>query len=196
MAESVTGGPSSLPGPEQRAGTTLSHGALFSAFFKIGILGFGGVSGWVRQVLVEERGYLDDREFAGLLGVASVLPGANTVNMAVMLGDRHQGFSGALCALAGLLLAPLLCLVAIATLYDHFSAHAGVKDALAGAAAATAGLVLANGIKMGRGIGAGSHAILVAGTTFAAIGVFHLPLASSLLVIAPASLIACVIFEP
>jgi hypothetical protein len=49
---------------------------------------------------------------------------------------------------------------------------------------------------MGRGIGTGSRAILVAGTTFAAIGIFHLPLAASLLVIAPASLIACVIFEP
>jgi chromate transporter len=169
---------------------------LFSAFFKIGILGFGGVTGWVRQVLVEERGYLDDREFAGLLGVVSVLPGANTVNMAVMLGDRHQGLVGALFALAGLLLAPLLCLVAIATLYNHFSAIAGARHALAGAAAATAGLVFANAIKMGRGIGTGSRAILVAGTTFAAIGIFHLPLAASLLVIAPASLIACVIFEP
>jgi chromate transporter len=196
LAESVTGGSSSPPGPVQRGGAILSHGALFSAFLKIGMLGFGGVTGWVRQVLVEERGYLDDHEFAGLLGVASVLPGANTVNMAVMLGDRHQGLSGALCALAGLLLAPLLCLVAIATLYDRVSAVAGVRDALAGAAAATAGLVLANAIKMGRGLGTGSRAILVAGTTFAVIGIFHFPLAISLLAIAPASLIACVIFEP
>ena len=95
------------PGPSRAA----SRRALFAAFFKIGLCGFGGVSGWVRPIIVEERRWLNDLEFAELLGAASVLPGANTVNLAIMLGDRFQGASGAATAVAGLLFAPLAILV-------------------------------------------------------------------------------------
>lgn len=168
----------------------VSHRALFSAFFKIGILGFGGVAGWVRQILVEERHYLDDREFAGLSGIASVLPGANTVNLAVMLGDRHHGFSGALTALAGLLLAPILILIIIASLYDRYATISEIENAVAGAAAATAGLVIANAYKMGRGSGADALSVLIAGVTFFTIGVLQVPLTATLAVMVPASLVA------
>ncbi len=110
-----------------------SHGDLFAAFFKIGLCGFGGVAGWVRPVVVDERGWLNDREFGELLGVASVLPGANTVNLAVMLCDRFQGPAGALMALSALLLAPIVILIGVATLYDEFATNPAVKTALGGA---------------------------------------------------------------
>jgi chromate transport protein ChrA len=43
-----------------------------------------------------------------------VLPGPNIVNMALMIGDRFFGWRGALAALAGLLLAPLLIVLVLA----------------------------------------------------------------------------------
>jgi chromate transporter len=171
------------------AGVNVSHAALFSAFLKIGVLGFGGVAGWVRQVLVDERGYLDDCEFAALQGVASILPGANTVNLAVMLGDRYKGALGALSALAGLLLAPLSILVVVATLYERLARFPDVGHALAGAAAATAGLVIANAYKMARGAGLDIFGVVLAGVTFLAIGILKMPLATTLAVLVPSSLV-------
>lgn len=166
----------------------VSRGELFAAFFRIGLCGFGGVAGWVRPVLVDQRGWLDDREFAELLGAASVLPGANTVNLAVMLGDRYQGVSGALTALAALLLAPLAILIAIAALYDQFAALPAVRTALAGAAAATAGLVLGNAWRLLAAFSGEARALLVAAATFTLTGLFHASLIATLAIVVPCSL--------
>ncbi len=170
--------------PTRRA----SHGELFAAFFKIGLCGFGGVAGWVRPVIVEERSWLDDREFAELLGAANVLPGANTVNLAVMLGDRFQGPSGAATAVFALMLAPLAILIGVVSLYDQFASHPAVKSALAGAAAATAGLVIANAYKLLRALRDDRVAMLVAAFTFAAAGILRLSLPATLAVAVPASI--------
>ena len=88
----------------------------------------------MRPIIVEERRWLNDLEFAELLGAASVLPGANTVNLAIMLGDRFQGASGAATAVAGLLFAPLAILVLIASLYDQFAAQPAVRRSAGGRA--------------------------------------------------------------
>jgi chromate transporter len=165
-----------------------SHRALFAAFFKIGLCGFGGVSGWVRPIIVEERRWLDDLEFAELLGAASVLPGANTVNLAIMLGDRFQGASGAATAVAGLLFAPLAILVCVASLYDQFAAQPAVKAALAGAAAATAGLVLGNAYKLLKAFAGDARVILIAALTFALTAILHFSLMTTLAVAVPCSL--------
>ena len=81
-------------GPQQNK--TLSHppiarAMLFAAFLKIGLLGFGGVMPWARRVLVEERAWLSDREFAELIGMCQVLPGPNVVNLSVILGSLWTG---------------------------------------------------------------------------------------------------------
>jgi chromate transporter len=170
-------------------GKPVSRFDLFAAFLKIGLLGFGGVAGWVRPILVEERGWLDDREFAELFGVSSVLPGANTVNFAVMFGDRHQGVLGAAIAVFGLLVGPLAVLIAVASLYDRFAALPEVRSALIGAAAATAGLVIGNAYKMTRAIRGDAFAVLVAGLTFASSAIFHFSLVATLAIIVPASLV-------
>ena len=152
----MTGGPTELsdavqePPPEP---PTL--GALFAAFFKIGVLGFGGVAAFARHVLVEERRFLSRQGFAELFGIASTLPGANTVNLSIMLGDRSRGVPGALAAVSGLMGAPLAILVAVAALYARFGSLGIVKAGLAGAAAAAAGLVLGTSLKLVRDLGPG-----------------------------------------
>ncbi len=165
-----------------------THAEIFVGFFKIGVCGFGGVGGWVRPIVVDERRWLNDREFAELHGAANVLPGANTVNLAVMLGDRFQGASGAATAVFALMLAPLAILVGVASLYAQFAVHPAVKSALAGAAAATAGLVIANAYKLLRALRGDVMAMLIAALTFAAAGILHLSLPITLALAAPASM--------
>ena len=125
---------------------------LFLAFLKIGLLGFGGVAAISRHVIVVERRMMNDGEFAEALGVASTLPGANTVNLATMLGDKYQGAMGSLIAVSGLLGAPLCFLVVVATLYARYSYLPDVRAGLVGAATAAAGLALGTAFKLLKGL--------------------------------------------
>ena len=77
----------------------MTRGALSGAFLKIGLLGFGGVMPLARRVLVDERAWLTNQEFAELIGMCQVLPGPNVVNLAVIIGARNFGPLGALLAL-------------------------------------------------------------------------------------------------
>src|SRR3954463_6986682 len=81
---------------------------LFLTFVRIGVSGFGGVGPWARRIIVEERGWLDDRQEAELLGLCAVLPGPNVGNVSVMIGDRFYGLPGSVLAFTGLMSGPLL----------------------------------------------------------------------------------------
>jgi chromate transporter len=166
---------------------------LFMVFAKIGLLGFGGVTPWLRRVLVEENAWLNDREFAELFGFASTLPGANTVSVAIMLGDRHQGMSGSIAAISGLLVMPLLILAGIASLYDRFSAMPDVKNAIGGAAAATAGLVIGNACKTTINMRPDLIACIIGALVFVAAGILEIPLLWTLLAVVPISVIVLAI---
>ena len=102
--------------------TEITRLDLFTGYLKIGLLGFGGVAPWSRKVIVEERGWLSDEDYAAVLGFGQVLPGANTVNAAMIIGDRFKGVTGSPIAVSALLAAPLAVLVALASLYNRFTA--------------------------------------------------------------------------
>ena len=159
---------------------------LFLGFFKLGAIGFGGVGPQTRHMVVEERRWLDDGEFAALIGLCQALPGANTCNFAVMLGDRFCGPGGAAAALAGLLLAPLALLVVIASLFTAFAGLPDVRAGLFGATAAAAGLVLGTSLKMARKMPLEPVALALAAAAFVAVGLLRLPLPAVLGVLIPA----------
>jgi chromate transporter len=173
-----------------RAKLDVTHAALFFAFLKMGLLGFGGVAPWVRQVIVEERRWMDDREFAALLGLSQVLPGANTLNTAVLVGDRFRGISGAAAAVFGLMAMPLAIAVAIVELYGAVSQNPYVGAAIAGAGAGAAGLVIGTGLKIARNLKLSPRIILVTLVTFVAVGILRLPLIWVILCLVPLSIAA------
>jgi chromate transporter len=167
-----------------------SPGQLFRGFFKIGLSGFGGVMPHARRLLVDDRRWLTDRQFTELLSLGQTLPGANVLNMSVVLGARFHGWRGSLLAAFGLMTAPLVIVLSLASLYGHFTHSVRLAQVLAAIAAAAAGLVLATGgrlaVKLDRE--AWSMAILVA--AFLAVFWLRLPLLAILLGLAPLSL-AC-----
>jgi chromate transporter len=54
----------------------LSAAALFVAFFRAGLMGFGGVLPMIRRVMVEDRRWQTPAEFNELLALCQFLPGA------------------------------------------------------------------------------------------------------------------------
>ena len=162
---------------------------LLLGFLKIGLLGFGGVGPWSRHVIVEERRWLSDREFAEVLGVGQMLPGPNTMNAAVLIGDRFQGPAGVVASLLGMMTMPLVIVTALAMVYDRFAAVPEVNAGLTGAAAAAAGLVLGTALKIIRNVGLAPVAWLILALAFTAMAVFGWPLVPVVLALAPVAVL-------
>ena len=163
-------------GESKSAQRVIGLGELFRGFATIGLLGFGGVAAAAHHVIVERYQWLSDKEYATVLGIGQVLPGANTVNAAVMLGDRYQGPKGSVVCVLGIMLLPLVILVGLATLYNEFSHIAAINDALTGAAAAAAGLVIGTGLKMAKRLKPGLAATLIILLALTAIAGLHWPM--------------------
>jgi chromate transporter len=162
---------------------------LFISFTLLALQGFGGVLAVVQRELVDKKQWLTLDEFVEDWAVAQILPGPNVVNLALMIGGRHFGISGALAALSGLLLAPTALVLLLA------AAVAGVADTpmaqgmLRGMGAVSAGLIAAVGIKLMGALKNNPMGMLTCigiGTlTFIAIGLLRLPLAWVLLSLGP-----------
>lgn len=159
-------------------------------FLRIGLMGFGGVGPIARHVIVTERRWLDDRGYAELIGICQALPGANTVNAAVMIGDRYRGAAGAVACVIGLMAVPLLCLVMLALAYDAVSSQRWAQIALTGAAASAAGLITGTAIRLLARAGLAHWGWVVAALAFAGVGLVRLPLPVMLAALVPLSLIA------
>jgi chromate transporter len=121
---------------------------LFFAFNRLALQGFGGVLPVAQRELVERLRWLDKEQFVEMLAISQVLPGPNVVNLALMFGDRFFGIRGAMAALAGMLLAPLVIVLALTALYAQFAELPMVSGALRGMGAVAAGLVISTALKL------------------------------------------------
>jgi len=161
----------------------VSRATLFASFLKMGLLGFGGVLPWARRIIVDERRWLDDREFAELIGLCQVLPGPNVVNLAVIIGARSHGPLGSLIAMTGILFVPIGVMLSIAIFYAAV-AHAPVaRNAIAGASAAAAGLILGTALRLLLQTRPPPRGILPGAAAFVAVGVLQWPLLWVILVL-------------
>jgi chromate transporter len=160
---------------------------LFTGFLLIGLMGFGGIQASANYVIVERNKWLTPREFVELFGVCSILPGGNFLNATVMLGDRYQGPLGSVVGLCALMLAPLLILLALAYGYQTFSHMPDVEAAVAGAAAAAAGLIVGTSARLIAGLRRGWPSLVFGVATFVAIGLLRVPLPWVIGAIVPAS---------
>ena len=165
----------------------VSTGALFVGFLKVGLTGFGGVLPFARRMLVEQRRWLTGPEFNEVLSLAQFLPGPNIVNVSVIVGRRFHGKLGALAATAGLMLMPLVIVLALATIHAQFAHVDAVRGACNAVSAAAAGLMLSMGLKMGRAIERTPWQIGIAAVVFVAIGLLRFPLLWTLAVLVPIS---------
>jgi chromate transporter len=161
----------------------ISRAQLFASFLKMGLLGFGGVLPWARRVLVDERRWLDDREFAELIGLCQVLPGPNVVNLSVIIGARAQGALGSLIAVMGILFVPVGVMLLIAMFYASVAHEPLARNAIAGASAAAAGLIIGTGMRLLLQTRPPLRGLLAGGAAFVAVGVLQWPLLSVIVVL-------------
>ncbi|MDR3748620.1 MAG: chromate efflux transporter [Acidobacteriota bacterium] len=133
-------------------GESVSLGRLLVAFLKIGSIGFGGgmaVIALMEQEFVRKRRLIPLDEFVHSVGLGQVL-GSFAVNVAIFIGYRLFGVTGALLS-AGAFLAPSIALVIILSdLYFRYHALPALQSAVTGLAPVVIALILGAGWSIGR----------------------------------------------
>jgi len=159
---------------------------LFKVFLTAGAISFGGgVVAYLREYLVSANGWLEDEDFLDALEVSETLPGLNSVNMSVIVGDRMRGAIGAAVAVAGLMLPGMVIMMTLGVLWEQQRHNANVNAFLIGVAASAVGLLLTVTLQLGHKQFVRPLDMLMIAATFVAVSVCKISLGWVLLGLGP-----------
>ena len=126
-----------------------SLSGLAGAFLLVGATSFGGgLTGYLRRTLVEDRRWLTDDEFLEGLSVSQAVPGPNAINLAIFAGWRLHGPAGAAVAASAVMLVPLVFVSALAAGWSTWAARPHAAGVLKGLGAFGVGLMASSGLSM------------------------------------------------
>lgn len=145
----------------------------------------GGLSAWSRRMVVEEQHWMNDEEFLSAMTVCRVLPGANQVNLAVFVGAKLRGAIGAIAAVVGLTVLPILIVLAMGALYIAHRDSPTVQAILRGMTAAAVALSLSMAYRTGRACLHSPAAWALFAAALLAAAVLRIPLLLLLAMLAP-----------
>lgn len=104
-------------------------------FLRLGVTSFGGPAAHIalmHEQLVRRRRWLDDARFLDLVGLANLVPGPNSTELAIHLGRERAGWRGfAVAGLAFIVPATVLVL-GLAWMYERYGALPQAASLLAG----------------------------------------------------------------
>src|SRR5271165_1507541 len=92
--------PAALAAPDALTSPPPGLIALFAAFARMSLLGFGGVLAFARRAIVEQHRWMSAEEFNETFALCHFLPGPNIVNLSVVFGARFRGLAGGIAAFA------------------------------------------------------------------------------------------------
>jgi chromate transporter len=164
--------------------------ALFLAFAKMSLSGFGGVLAFARRGIVDQHRWMTAEEFNETFALCHFLPGPNIVNLTVVFGSRFRGIPGSIAAFAGLIGPPVVLVTMLAALYARFGEIDALRRILAGVACAAVGLLISTVLRMMMPLIRKRDllGLVVMAAVFFAIGVARLPLPAVLSVAIPISI--------
>lgn len=121
------------------------YGKLFLSTFQLSAFTFGGgyvIVPLMRKQFVDKLGWIEEKEMLDFTAIAQSSPGAMAVNASVMLGYHLAGIPGALVAVIGTVLPPLILLSIISMGYSAFITNTVVKNVLRGMAAGVCAVII------------------------------------------------------
>jgi chromate transporter len=183
-----------LPTANEPAAAPVGFGKIFTVFLTAGAISFGGgVVAYLREYVVSAEQWMDDEGFLDALELSETLPGLNSVNMSVIIGDRLRGIPGAAMAVAGLMIPGTIVMMTLGVLWAQWHSNPVVHGVLFGIAAAAVGLLLAVTIHLGHRQFARLADIVFIAATFFAVSILRLPL---VMVLAVLGTIAVIYYRP
>jgi chromate transporter len=182
--------PAAVPAPVSQTSPPPGLIALFVAFAKMSLAGFGGVLVFARRAIVEQHRWMTADEFNETFALCHFLPGPNIVNLSVVFGSRFRGIAGAFAAFAGLVGPPVVVVTVLAALYVRFGEVEALRRILSGVSCAAVGLLISVVFRMMMPLVRKRDLVglVVLAAVFIAIGLLRLPLPAVLLVAIPLSI--------
>src|ERR1700704_4535182 len=170
--------PAASPAPDFPTSTPPGLIALFVAFAKISLAGFGGVLAFARRGIVDQHRWMTADQFNETYALCHFLPGPNVVNLSVVFGSRFRGIAGAVAAFTGLVGPPMVIATILAALYAQFGEVDALRRILAGVSCAAVGLLIASIFRMMMPLIRKRDLVgfVILAAVFAAIGLLRLPL--------------------
>ncbi len=169
---------------------TVSFPAIFSLFFQIGLLSFGGgLSAWLYREVVERHRWLTATDFLSGLSLSQVMPGVNVANLSIYIGQRLRGVSGAVTALIGLIFAPFFIIIGLAAVYAQINSIPWAHNFLCGVATAAVGLVMSVALKSIRHTMRGIGPFAIMTIIVLTVGILRWPMVPVVLSITPISVL-------
>ncbi len=122
---------------------------LFLSTFYLSAFTFGGgyvIISLMKTKFVDEMHWMEEEEMLNYTAMAQSAPGAVAVNASILVGYRIAGFAGAVVAIIGTILPPLIIISVIFFFYEAFRSNlivsAVLKGMQSGVAAVIADVVL------------------------------------------------------
>jgi chromate transporter len=168
----------------------VSLAMIYGLFFRIGLFSFGGqLTSWIHREVVLVRGWMTNEEFLSGMALSQILPGVNSTNTAIFVGQRLRGAWGATAAIVAMLTGPFFAVILAAIFYKWIIGWEGMQSVMEGVAAVALGMLARLGISAGRGAAKGLTPALAMLATFVGVGVMRWPMLGVVAVVAPISVI-------
>lgn len=151
---------------------------LLRTFAKIGFLSFGGPAGQIalmHRVLVDEKKWLEERQFLHALNFCMLLPGPEAMQLATYSGWLLHGVRGGLAAGLLFILPGFAVILALSSAYVILGDQRWMQGLLFGLQAAVLALVLEALLRVSRRALKDGFAWAIAASAFIAIAILKLP---------------------
>ena len=125
------------------------------SFLKIGAFTFGGgyaMIPLIKHEVINNHRWLTEEEFVELLTLAQAAPGPISLNTAVFVGYKQQGYLGALAAIMGVVLPSFLIILLVARFFDNMRTNHWVDAAFKGMRPAVVALIVAPIVGLAKGM--------------------------------------------
>ena len=119
---------------------------IFWSFFRIGTFTFGGGYAMIplmQREMVERHGWMSEEEFLDYVALSQAMPGVFAVNMATVTGMRLRGKGGAVAAIAGNIVMPIVFILLLAIFFRTFRDNVIVSRIFLGLRPAVVALIAA-----------------------------------------------------
>ena len=120
--------------------------SLFFSFLRVGAFTVGGGYAMIpllQRELVGRHNWLSDEEFLDCVALSQAMPGVFAVNIAAIVGKRLCGTRGALTAIVGNIIVPILLILLLAVFFRTFRENVIIQRIFLGLRPAVVALVAA-----------------------------------------------------
>jgi chromate transporter len=148
----------------------LSLTALFVRVLKLGATAYGGpgMISHIKEMAVNEKGWVKEGEFMRGLALCQLIPGATMVQIVTYIGYRVRGVWGALTAAVAFVLPAFIALLILSAIYFRFHSLWFIQALFKGLGAIVVAIILNACITFGRPILKDWKVILIALLSFVA----------------------------